>query len=348
MAFKYIDLFCGAGGLSLGFEQAGFKNVFAVEFNPEFAKTYHRNFPKHKLIVDDIRSIDNNKIKKLIGQDEIDVIIGGPPCQGFSIAGNIGRTFIDDERNRLFKEFVRFVAYVQPQMFVMENVAAMATHLKGKTIKTIVEAFETAGCGYKVKYEVLNSANYGVAQERRRIVIVGIRSDIDSDYSYPEKLEKIYTIKDVIDDLPKLKSGEASDIPNHVAMKHSAQMLEKMGYVKDGGNRMDIPEELRPKSGDIRKYIRYDSTKPSVCVTGDMRKIFHYEQNRALTARELARIQSFPDDFIFEGTSIQIQQQIGNAVPPKLAYQIALQVEEALDNGKVSKGKLHRKQREVS
>ncbi len=348
MAFKYIDLFCGAGGLSLGFEQAGFKNVFAVELNPEFAKTYHRNFPKHKLIVDDIRNIDNDKIKKLIGQDEVDVIIGGPPCQGFSIAGNIGRTFIDDERNRLFKEFVRFVACVQPKMFIMENVAAMATHLKGKTIKTIVESFETAGCGYKVKYEVLNSVNYGVAQERRRIVIAGIRSDMDSDYFYPEKSEKIYTIKDAIDDLPKLKSGETSDIPNHAAMKHSAQMLEKMGYVKDGGDRMDIPEELRPKSGDIRKYIRYDSTKPSVCVTGDMRKIFHYEQNRALTARELARIQSFPDDFIFEGTSIQIQQQIGNAVPPKLAYQIALQVEEALDHGKVSKGKLHRKQREVS
>ena len=233
-------------------------------------------------------------------------------------------------------------------MFVMENVAAMATHLKGKTIKTIVEAFENAGCGYKVKYEVLNSANYGIAQERRRIVVVGIRSDIDSEFLYPAKAEAIFTIKDVIDDLPKLESGQKSEIPNHVAMKHSAQMLEKMSYVKDGGDRMDIPEELRPKSGDIRKYIRYDSTKPSVCVTGDMRKIFHYEQNRALTARELARIQSFPDDFIFEGTSIQIQQQIGNAVPPKLAYQIALQVEEALDNGKVSEGKLYRKQREVS
>ena len=338
MAYKYIDLFCGAGGLSLGFDSAHFENVFAVEFNPDFAKTYKRNFPNHNLIVDDIRNIDDNKIKELVGDNEVDVIIGGPPCQGFSIAGNIGRTFIDDERNRLFKEFVRFVTRVQPKMFVMENVAAMATHLKGKTIKTIVEAFENAGCGYKVKYEVL----------RRRIVVVGIRSDIDSEFLYPVKSEKVFTIKDVIDDLPKLESGQKSDIPNHVAMKHSAQMLEKMSYVKDGGDRMDIPEELRPTSGDIRKYIRYDSTKPSVCVTGDMRKIFHYEQNRALTARELARIQSFPDDFIFEGTSIQVQQQIGNAVPPKLAYQIALQVEEALDNGKVSEGKLYRKQREVS
>ena len=231
MAYKYIDLFCGAGGLSLGFDSAKFENVFAVEFNSDFAKTYMRNFPKHNLIIDDIRNIDNDKIKGLVGNNEVDVIIGGPPCQGFSIAGNIGRTFIDDERNRLFKEFVRFVTCVQPKMFVMENVAAMATHLKGKTIKTIVDAFENAGCGYKVKYEVLNSANYGIAQERRRIVVVGIRSDIDSEFFYPSKSEKTYTIKDVIGDLPKLESGQESISPNLVAMMHSAQMIEKMCYV---------------------------------------------------------------------------------------------------------------------
>jgi len=348
MAYNYIDLFCGAGGLSLGFDQAGFNNIFSVEFNPEFAKTYIRNFPDHKLIIDDIKNISDKDIYKYVGGREVDVVIGGPPCQGFSIAGNIGRTFIDDERNKLFKEFVRVVTCVQPRMFVMENVAAMATHLKGKTIKSIVDSFEKAGLGYKVKWEVLNSVNYGVAQERRRIVIVGVRKDLDSEYNYPEKEEKIYTIKDVIGDLPPLKSGESSNIPNHVAMKHSAQMLEKMSYVKDGGDRFDIPEDLRPKSGDIRKYIRYDSTKPSVCVTGDMRKIFHYEQNRALTSRELARIQSFPDDFVFEGASIQVQQQIGNAVPPKLANKIADKVRETLDNAKISESELYRKQREVS
>ena len=336
MAYKYIDLFCGAGGLSLGFDQAGFKNVFAVEFNPDFAKTYIKNFKNHKLIVDDIKNISNDKIDELLGGQEVDVIIGGPPCQGFSIAGNIGRTFIDDDRNKLFKEFVRFVAHVKPRMFVMENVAAMATHLKGKTIIEIVKAFEDAGGGYRVKWEVLNSANYGVAQERRRIVVVGVRKDLKTDFIYPKYEEKIYTVKDVIGDLPALESGESSDIPNHVAMKHSAQMLEKMSYVKDGGDRADIPEDIRPKSGDIRKYIRYASNKPSVCVTGDMRKIFHYEQNRALTSRELARIQSFPDDFVFEGASIQVQQQIGNAVPPKLANKIAVQVEEALKNVGVS------------
>lgn len=332
MRHNYIDLFCGAGGLSAGFDRAGFKNLFSVEFNPEFAKTYQRNFPDHNLIVDDIKNISNRKIRELVGEEAVDVIIGGPPCQGFSIAGNIGRTFADDERNRLFREFVRFVDELAPKMFVMENVANMATHLKGKTIHAIVAAFENAGSGYKVKYEVLNTVNYEIAQERRRIVIVGIRNDLDTEFFYPQKSDRVKTIKEVIDDLPKLKSGEASCIPNHVAMKHSAQMLEKMSYVKDGGNRNDIPEEIRPKSGDVRKYIRYDSTKPSVCVTGDMRKIFHYEQNRALTCRELARIQTFPDQFVFEGKSIQIQQQIGNAVPPKLAFLIANQVEEALQN----------------
>ena len=133
--------------------------------------------------------------------------------------------------------------------------------------------------------------------------------------------------------MPALKSGEEnSSIPNHNAMKHSNQMLEKMSFVKDGGNREEIPEILRPKSGDVRKYIRYKSDAPSVCVTGDMRKIFHYNQNRALTPRELARLQTFPDDFVFYGTSINIQQQIGNAVPPLLAKKISLKVKEYLDD----------------
>lgn len=332
MKYSYIDLFCGAGGLSFGFDKAGFENIFSVEINPEFAKTYKKNFPSHKLLVEDIRDISNDTVKELVGGREVDIIIGGPPCQGFSIAGNIGRTFIDDERNRLFKEFVRFVSEVNPKMFIMENVAAMATHLKGKTIKAIVDAFEHAGMRYKVKWEVLNTVNYEIAQERRRIVVVGVRSDLDTEFSYPTHSTIIKTIKEVIGDLPPLESGEKSNIPNHVAMSHSKQMLEKMSYIKDGGDRYDIPEELRPKSGDVRKYIRYDSTRPSVCVTGDMRKIFHYEQNRALTCRELARIQSFPDSFVFEGKSIQIQQQIGNAVPPKLANFLAEQAKETLDN----------------
>lgn len=327
----YVDLFCGAGGLSCGFDRAGFRNLLAVEMHPKYAETYRNNFPGHPLIVDDIKQIPDSMLDERIKGQEVDVVIGGPPCQGFSKAGNIGRTFLEDERNYLFLEFVRVIRHLRPKMFLMENVAAMEVHRKGKTMEDILRAFSEAG--YVVPWhEVLNSAEYGVPQVRRRMVIVGYRKDLVVSFRYPEKEKKMRTVKEAIGDLPPLKSGEKSSIPNHEAMNHSAQMLQKMSYVRDGGDRRDIPEELRPKSGDIRKYIRYDSQKPSVCVTGDMRKIFHYSQNRALTPRELARIQTFPDTFIFYGTSIQIQQQIGNAVPPELAYRLAVQIREALQN----------------
>ena len=327
--YKYIDLFAGAGGMSLGFDNAEFENVLAVEYDKCFAETYSFNFPKHNLKVADIKNISNDKIKKLIGNKKIDVIIGGPPCQGFSIAGKIGRNFIDDERNQLFKEFVRFVEVIKPRIFVMENVAALKTHNKGKTIEEIIKEFERIG--YTVKCDVLNAVNYGVPQQRRRIFVIGTLGKKNK-FNFPKKTTKQMTIKDALKDLPELKSGETSDIPNHNAMNHSKQMLEKMSYVKDGGNRNDIPEDIRPKSGDIRKYIRYNSNEPSICITGDMRKVFHFNQNRALTGRELARIQTFPDGFIFKGNSGKVQQQIGNAVPPKLAFQIANSVKEVLDN----------------
>lgn len=326
--YTYMDLFAGAGGMSLGFDNAGFKNLLAVEFNKDFAETYKKNFPRHNLIVDDIKNVTEQQIYYIIKNEKVDVIIGGPPCQGFSIAGNIGRNFIDDDRNRLFKEFVRFVKIIKPRVFVLENVAAMERHDKGKTIKEIVSSFKEIG--YDIKYKVLNAVNFGVPQERRRIFIVGTLGE--NNFEYPQEINKIVTVKDAIDDLPKLENGETSEIPNHTAMKHSAQMLEKMSYVSDGGNRNDIPENLRPKSGDSRKYIRYDSKKPSFCVTGDMRKIFHYSQNRALTCRELARLQTFPDSFVFLGNTGKVQQQIGNAVPVLLASKIALQVKEVLDN----------------
>jgi len=326
--YTMIDLFSGAGGMSLGFEKAGFQSFFAVEFNEQFAKTYQNNFKKTPVIMENIRDLGNNKINELLKGRKVDLIIGGPPCQGFSIAGHIGRKFLDDERNQLFREFLRFVDYIKPKIFVMENVATLATHNKGKTLEEIKT--EINSIGYDSVYEVLNSVHYGVPQERRRIFIIGTKKS--NSFSFPSKQNKINTVKEAIGDLPPLKSGEASSFPNHSSMNHTKQMLEKMSYIKDGGNRNEIPAKLRPKSGDIRKYVRYNSQKPSYCVTGDMRKIFHYSQNRALTPRELARLQTFPDDFIFYGNSISIQQQIGNAVPPKLAYQIALQVREVLGN----------------
>lgn len=316
----YIDLFCGAGGLSYGFDQAGNSNVFSVDIEPTFCKTYQCNFPKHKLIQQDISKLSEEEIKKLTKNKKIDVVIGGPPCQGFSMAGNIGRKFIDDPRNHLFQEFVRVVKIIKPNYFVMENVARLYTHNQGKTRQEIIKNFENLG--YTVECRVLNTVDFGVPQSRQRILFIG--NKISKNIVFPEKsMEKPKTIKDAIGKLPKLQSGEGSKIPNHIAMKHSAQMLKKMSYISDGGNRTEIPVSIRPQKGDVRKYIRYKSDEPSVCITGDMRKIFHYSQNRALTVRELAAIQSFPDNFIFEGSSISQQQQVGNSVPPLFAEKIA-------------------------
>lgn len=317
---KYIDLFCGAGGFSLGFDKSGFQNIFSVDIEEDFCKTYKTNFPTHKLIPKDISKITEKEIKKLTNSQEVDVIIGGPPCQGFSIAGNIGRKFIDDPRNRLFKEFVRVVSIVNPKYFVMENVARLYTHNNHKTKEEIIEDFNKLG--YEVKCTILNSADYGVPQIRKRVIFIGSR--ISNNILFPKITHTEHkTVKEYLDDLPILNSGEESHILNHKAMNHTEQMLQKMSFIKDGGDRKDIPIDLRPKSGDVRKYIKYNSNKPSITITGDMRKVFHYSQNRALTVRELARLQTFPDSFEFKGSSISAQQQVGNAVPPLMAEAIA-------------------------
>lgn len=319
-ALKYIDLFSGAGGFSLGFDNKGFQNVFSIDIEPSFCETYSHNFPNHNLIQKDICNVTDSELKYLKEYDEIDVVIGGPPCQGFSIAGNIGRKFIDDPRNKLFKEFVRVVKVVEPTYFVMENVARLYNHNKGKTRKEIINDFENIG--YKVECKILNSADYGVPQVRKRVIFIGTKNS--QEIFFPKKeVDKYVTVKEALSSYPKLESGQESKIPNHIAMSHSEQMLHKMSFVSDGGNRNEIPEQFRPKSGDVRKYIKYSSNKPSVTVTGDMRKIFHYEQNRALTVRELAKLQSFPDNFVFKGTKISQQQQVGNSVPPKMAEAIA-------------------------
>ncbi|MFH0845848.1 MAG: DNA (cytosine-5-)-methyltransferase [Patescibacteria group bacterium] len=327
----YIDLFSGAGGFSYGFDKAGFDNVFSIDCDKSFCGTYKKNFPNHILIEKDIRKLDAEEIKKIAKNKKVDVIIGGPPCQGFSIAGVIGRRFIDDPRNYLFKEFVRIVKVIKPTYFVMENVARLYTHNKGETRKEIISNFEDIG--YKVKCKILNSADYGVPQIRKRVIFIGT-SMKNGEISFPVKNVKVYkTVKEAISNLPKLKSGKINEkISNHIAMRHTEQMLKKMSYVKDGGDRYSIPVDIRPKTGDIRKYIRYNSKKPSITITGDMRKVFHYSQNRALTVRELARLQSFDDDFVFEGNVISQQQQVGNSVPPFMAEAIAEEIKNNLFN----------------
>lgn len=326
----YIDLFSGSGGFSLGFDNAGFKHLFSVEYDHEICETYRYNFPKHNLIECDITKLSDETIKDLVKGKTVDVVIGGPPCQGFSMAGNIGRKFVDDPRNQLFKEFVRVVKDVRPRCFVMENVARLYTRLNGQTRDEIISCFKALG--YVVEARVVCAADYNVPQKRNRVLFVGrLTDDKTAPIIFPKKSKlPAPSIKDTIGKFPPLESGQSSDIPNHEAMVHTPQMLEKMSFVKDGGGREDIPEGIRPTKGDIRKYIRYDSSKPAICITGDMRKVFHYSQNRALTVRELAAIQTYPDDFIFLGNKIKQQQMVGNSVPPILAEAIARAVKEML------------------
>lgn len=331
---NYIDLFSGAGGMSLGFDQEGFSNIFSIDIEPKFCETYKSNFPNHNLLQKNISKLSIEEIKSLVGDKSVDVIIGGPPCQGFSIAGNIGRKFIDDYRNHLFREFARVVEIVQPKYFVMENVARLFTHNKGDTKNDIINIFKKMN--YNVDCQIVNTVDFGIPQIRNRVLFIGNR--ISNKIIFPTRtVSKRVSIKEAIGSLPQLKSGENSEIPNHIAMKHSEQMLEKMKYVSDGGNRNEIPEFIRPKSGDVRKYIRYKSSEPSVCVTGDMRKIFHYSQNRALTVRELASIQTFPINFVFKGSTISQQQQVGNSVPPILAREIAITIKKMINvDGQIS------------
>lgn len=338
----YVDLFSGVGGMTLGFEREGFENIFSIDFDKTICQTYKKNFPYHVLIEKDIKDLTEKEILELTKGKEVDIIFGGTPCQGFSMAGNIGRSFIDDPRNHLFKEFARVVSILKPKFFIIENVARVYNHNKGKTRKEIISLFKKLG--YEIECKILNSANYGVPQVRSRVFFIGNRLHLKN--KFPEKtfdkhtqttitnqkIKQWRTIKEAIDDLPKLSSGEISNIPNHEAMSHSEQMLNKMSYISNGGSRHQIPEKLRPKSGDIRKYIKYNADEPSICVTGDMRKVFHYSQNRALSVRELARIQSFPDDFIFVGSKMSQQQQVGNAVPPLMAQAIAKTIKEELKN----------------
>lgn len=219
---NYVDLFSGAGGLSLGFDMAGFNNVFAVEYDKKIAKTYKRNFPTHNLLVKDIQEITDDEIITLQQNQEVDVVIGGPPCQGFSLAGRIGRSFVEDKRNYMFKEFARVVKVIDPKMIVMENVARMMSHNKGQTILEIKAEFESLG--YNVQYKVLQAADYGVPQKRQRIFIVGTKN---KEFNFPTPIGKTITVKEAIGDLPPLKSGERSEVPNHFAMNHSSQMLKK-------------------------------------------------------------------------------------------------------------------------
>lgn len=340
----FIDLFSGCGGMSLGFEMAGFKSVLAIDNWRDALDTYSFNRCGEKTICADLSAIDPLSLKEKIGADTVDVIIGGPPCQGFSIAG---KRIVDDERNKLYKSFVGFVRTFKPKAFVMENVPNILGIGGGAVKEAIIKDFE--GIGYNVNVAVLTASDFGVPQNRRRAVFVGLSDGKAFDFPAPS-VKKAVTSSEALSDLPEnsLADGSPYGIPasneyqryarkdskgvyNHSVTVHNDRTVEIISMVPDGGNYKDLPLELQ----DTRKvhiaWTRLNSKRPSFTIDCGHNHHFHYEYNRVPTVRESARLQSFPDSFVFLGNKGSQLRQVGNAVPPLLAKAVALQLKKKLE-----------------
>ena len=342
---KYIgvDIFSGAGGLSLGAEHAGISISFAVEKDKAAANTFVRNHPNTKMFCEDIGNINPSKH---VGKNPF-IVFGGPPCQGFSLSNTKTRTE-DNLNNYLFLEFVRFVELLKPDWFLFENVEGIKTFNKGNTVIEIKECFKKLG--YQTSEDVLYASDYGVPQHRNRFFMVGNKLGID--FEFPQKAKTKFNVNDAISDLPDLENGanyselpykkEIQDVGEYAKImrkkstlskqnfvsRNMDYVLERYKYIKQGQNWKAIPSHLMDNYANVNNchsgiYKRLDPSLPSVVISNYRKNmLIHPYQDRGLSVREAARLQSFPDNFIFEGSIMQIQQQIGNAVPPLLAKAI--------------------------
>lgn len=389
-ALTMLDLFAGAGGLSEGLSEAGFHSLFASEIIPTYAETYRKNHPSSEVLTADIRTVDAEEIRKKLGieKGELDLLAGGPPCQGFSINAPVRSVL--DQRNHLFKEYLRFVDAFAPRAVLIENVPGLVSFEHGATLHAILEALSQLGYGADVR--ILGAAYYGVPQMRWRTIIIGTRGKQLPPRAFPEptfhapikpnfttmfngqllvKLPSVEasthftTVEEAIGDLPPLKAGEkgslvkdyycaptcdyqrrlrtgSSGVYNHEAPRMSKINMERLKFIKPGGNWTDIPEEMLPKGmqrankGDHTK--RYGRVTPDGLASTILTKCdphwgayFHYSQDRSFTVREAARIQSFPDHYIFTGTQAEQFAQVGNAVPPMLAEAVGLAIKSVLE-----------------
>ena len=351
--FNVIDLFCGCGGFSQGFEQAGYRSVLGIDLWHDATTTYKYNFPDSAVINEDITklSVDEIIIKANIKKEEVDVIIGGPPCQGFSISG---KRMIDDPRNVLYKSFVEIVGEIKPKIFVMENVPGLVSMANGTIKDAVIEDFSSRG--YNVTWKILSADDYGVPQHRRRVFFIGLNKNVfgQKSFEFPKPFETSkVSCKDAISDLDFIsdevaladaseyrlppqceyqkKMRKGSDVLwNHVATIHSQRTKEIIALVPDGGNYQSLPKELWGTRKVNIAWTRMDSQKPCFTIDTGHNHHFHYKENRVPTARESARIQSFPDSFRFLGIKTSQLKQVGNAVPPLLSEAIALQIKEYL------------------
>ena len=356
--FKVVDLFCGAGGLSRGFMEAGFDVVLGVDFDDDALKTFEMNHGDARAMKLDLFDNNNiNNIKKFLDDKNIklDVLVGGPPCQGFSLAGKREE---DDERNILYSAMVKTAKLLKPKVVVLENVPGMLTLYNGLGKKRIFDDF--TNLGYKMSVKVLYAPDYGVPQIRKRAVFVGLLNETkEFEYPLPQYDKDNYiTCKDAISDLPSLvgdsdyslnrvreyMTDPTSDyqvlmrsnsvcVYNHYPTKHAQKTIDNISKIPDGGNYKDLPLQEASKFKYHESLHRYSSDKPSLTIDTGHRTHFHYKYNRIPTVRECARLQSFPDDFVFFGSKQHQYKQVGNAVPPLLGKAVAEKVKEFL-NGK--------------
>lgn len=356
---KVIDLFSGVGGLSYGFSHSeDFEIVAANEILPNMAKAYTLNHPKVRMYVEDVKNFNAAKVKKDLGirPEEIDVIIGGPPCQSYS---TVGKRAADDPRSELFQEYYRLLKEFNPRLFVFENVKGILSIRGGELLNEILSLFKSLG--YAVEWQVLNAADFGVPQIRERVIIVG--SKLQNKFKYPEathgELKPYLTIEDAIGDLPliktdaesfeyasepknefqkKMRAGAPSRLMDHNSPKNNQRLVRMMEILPDGGTPEDLPEDLRPSSGFPNTYCRLWWKRPSTTITRNLStpsssRCIHPRAPRPLTTREGARLQSFPDSYQFFGSRSDRNLQVGNAVPTLLSVAIA---ESVLKNFKES------------
>lgn len=354
--FTAVELFAGAGGLSIGLERAGIHVVIANEIMPDFAATLAANHPDTNVINEDIHKIDFRAELKKLGLDSVDVLSGGPPCQGFSTIGSKNR---QDPRNSLFYEYLRAVSETKPKYTIFENVSGFKRMYDGFAYETLVR--ELGELGYDTKSQILNAADYGAPQIRYRTVVLGWKRGLPPlDFPPPTNgnkrgLRPYLTLMEAISDLPPIGAGESSSdyatppqneyqrrmrgeqkkLLEHNASNYGEKMQEILRIIPEGGSIKDLPMRLRPKSAYCNTYARLIPTEPSPTITRNFgtpssSRCVHPFQPRALSTREGARLQGFPDDYIFVGGKQSKNLQIGNAVPPILGEAIATVVREAL------------------
>ena len=336
---NFIDVFAGAGGLSCGLEQAGMNCILGVDYDKHAMDTFALNHKNADTYCGDIRKLTKRKLDEIIGDTPVHAVVGGPPCQGFSTVG-IGNP--EDERNGLFLEFVRLVRLTRPYFVVMENVTGLVAKKNEDTLKAIFKKFHSLG--YNLNVKVMSAHNYGVPEKRRRTIIIGTR--INDEPTYPELTHgdkeentknKTVTVGDVIYDLADKKGvihnhdEEAAAVKNKLDAKRIAKVPEGRGIRYERDELAFLPKSLRlgidwqalPENRFRQsKYQRLDRALPGPTIMTHRHSYFHPQENRYLTAREAAKIQSFPNDFVFSGPLSAQWRQIGNAVPPLLGKAI--------------------------